>query len=149
VGTPLIWVVDDEPFLLKILTFMLTGEGYGVECIENGQDAWARLDAGELPDLVISDLMMPGLSGTDLVRRIRTKRIDVPVLVLTARGQPHDEAEVLAAGADAYMGKPFRSKVLVARVGEMLAARGIVPPSNAPAQATGTDGPAATPPAAR
>lgn len=121
---PRIWVLDDEPFLRKILAFMLDGEGYEVECLQDGETAWAKLSRGERPDLVISDVMMPGLSGIELLKRIRSERISIPVLVLTARGRAQDEREILDAGADAFMAKPFHSKTLAAKVAGMLAARG-------------------------
>lgn len=119
---PRIWVLDDEPFLRRILAFMLDGEGYEVECLQDGESAWAKLSRGERPDLMISDVMMPGLSGIELLRRIRSEQIAVPVLVLTARG-PQDEREILAAGADGFMSKPFRSKALTEKVAGMLASR--------------------------
>lgn len=116
-----ILVVDDEPFLRRILTYLLTGAGYRVECAEDGHQALEKLSGPDLPDLLITDLMMPGLSGTDLVRKLRQEReFGKPVLVLTARGQRMDEVEARASGADAFMTKPFRSQELLKRVDALL-----------------------------
>lgn len=129
-----ILVVDDEPFLRRILTYLLTGAGHQVECAADGEEAWARLAGTDLPDLLITDLMMPGLSGIDLVRKLRHERqFDKPVLILTARGQRVDEDDARASGADAFMTKPFRSQELLARVGSLL-------PAEERPEATGTDG---------
>jgi two-component system, OmpR family, phosphate regulon response regulator PhoB len=117
-----ILVVDDEPFLRKILTVMLTRAGHQVECAEDGDCAWARLVGSAPPDLVISDLMMPGMSGLDLLRRLRHEHgATVPFLLLTARGHPLDEAEALQGGADIFMTKPFSQKELLEQVSGLLA----------------------------
>jgi DNA-binding response OmpR family regulator len=116
-----ILVVDDEPFLRRILTVMLAKAGHEVECAEDGADAWSRLGGPSPPDLVISDLMMPGLSGLDLVRKLRREyRSTIPFLLLTARGHPLDEADALQSGADAFMTKPFCQKELLEQISLLL-----------------------------
>lgn len=119
-----ILVVDDEPFLRRILTYMLEKAGHQVECAEDGNDAWNRLNGSDPPDLVISDLMMPGLSGTDLVRRLRSDAgSDVPFLLLTARGNPLDREDAHECGADAFMTKPFCQRELLDQVTALLGRR--------------------------
>jgi CheY-like chemotaxis protein len=132
-----ILVVDDEAFLRRLLTYMLTGVGYEIECAEDGQQAWERLCGADPPDLVISDFMMPGMTGLDLVRRLREQGDrHIPVLILTARGQGMiDEQEARRSGADAFMTKPFSSRDLLEKIEVLLA-----PGAADDAGATGTDG---------
>jgi DNA-binding response OmpR family regulator len=118
---PRILVVDDEPFLRRILTHILVKAGYQVECAEDGDDAWSRLSRPAQPDLVISDLMMPGLSGADLVRRLRTDRkSSIPFLILTACGHGMDTQKARDCGADALMAKPFCQRELLEQVTALL-----------------------------
>ena len=135
-----ILIVDDEPFLRRILTYMLTGAGHQVECAEDGEQAWVRLGTMDPPDLIISDLMMPGMSGMDLVRKLRQERGNrTPVLILTARGQRFDEDEARTSGADAFMTKPFSSHELLERVRSLLE-MGAAREKGHSEEATGTDG---------
>ncbi len=116
-----ILIVDDEPSLRRILTYMLVKAGHEVECAEDGEDAWRRLSRGIPPDLVISDLMMPGLSGMDLLRRVRSDpNSSIPFLLLTARGPGMDEQEARDGGADAFLAKPFCRRDLLDQVTTLL-----------------------------
>lgn len=136
-----IMVVDDEPFLRRILSYMLIGAGHQVECLENGQESFDRLQKGPMPDLLITDLMMPGLSGIELVTKIRGE-IDatLPIVVLTARGQKLDQQECERCGANAFMTKPFRSNELLDRVNALLAESSESSDASRMDLGTGTDG---------
>jgi CheY-like chemotaxis protein len=136
-----ILIVDDEPFIRRILTHLLAGTGYEVESAEDGEQAWRRIQDGYRPDLIISDLMMPGMSGTDFVRRLRSGAgAVIPVLILTARGQEEDAEDARRAGADAFMTKPFSSHELLGIVSSLIAASGVEASDHSDREATGTDG---------
>ncbi len=116
-----ILVVDDEPFLRRILTYILVKAGHQVECAEDGEEAWRQLSRDDPPDLVISDLMMPGISGIDLLKRVRADRkSSIPFMILTARGLGVEEQEARDNGADAFLAKPFRQKDLLDQVTTLL-----------------------------
>lgn len=133
-----ILIVDDEPFLRRILSCMLAGAGYEVEVAEDGEQAWDRIQGAEPPDLLISDLMMPGITGIELVRRVRARGgAYLPILILTARGQGVDKDEAHESGADAFMAKPFNARALTETVQKMLA--GTIRPETG-IRPTGTDG---------
>lgn len=109
-----ILVVDDEPSIVEIIRFNLEREGFSVVTGYNGTEALERF-ASELPDLVLLDVMMPELDGMEVCRRIREVS-NVPVLMLTARGEEVDKVLGLELGADDYITKPFGMRELVARV---------------------------------
>jgi DNA-binding response OmpR family regulator len=117
-----ILLIEDEEHLARGLAFNLEAEGYRVEITERGEDALARLAQPEAPavDLVLLDVMLPGLSGFDLVERLRAAESSVPVLLLTARDAPADIVRGLDLGADDYLTKPFSLPVLLARVRTLL-----------------------------
>jgi two-component system KDP operon response regulator KdpE len=106
-------VEDDRP-LRDALAATLAGDGFDVRDAASGEEAQARLQA-EPPDLVLLDLMLPGIDGMDVLRRLRTTS-DVPVIVLTVRDTKQDKLAALDAGADDYVTKPFDSDELLARV---------------------------------
>jgi two-component system alkaline phosphatase synthesis response regulator PhoP len=108
-------LVEDDPGLSLTLTDRLTSEGYEVEAVADGDRAFARATADEF-DLVILDVILPGRSGFDVCRDLRQKGVDVPVLMLTARGQVADRVVGLKLGADDYLTKPFEMSELLARV---------------------------------
>ncbi len=111
-------VVDDEKNIVQLLKLYLSNEGYQVEAAYNGQEALDK--ARKLrPDLVVLDLMMPGIDGLEVCRRLR-KESDVPVIILTARGEDVDKIVGLEVGADDYVTKPFNPRELVARVKAVL-----------------------------
>ena len=97
----LIFVVDDEPAIVRLVRTELQSEGYAVITAVSGEDALARLD-DERPDLVVLDLMLPGIDGFETLRRIRTES-QVPVIMLTARAGDADKLRGLQGGADDYL----------------------------------------------
>jgi two-component system KDP operon response regulator KdpE len=109
-----ILVVDDEPQILRSLRTTLASHGYDVQTAATGEEALAALD-GRLPDLVVLDLVLPGLSGLEVCRRLRA-RSSLPILVLSARGDERDKVAALDLGADDYLTKPFGVNELLARI---------------------------------
>ena len=112
-----ILIVDDDAEIRELLDLLLSGEGYAVRQAENGEAALAMLDAGI--DLVILDVMMPGLSGYKTCARIR-ETSNVPILFLTARGMDTDLTLGFSAGGDDYLSKPFSNAELLSRVKALL-----------------------------
>jgi two-component system, OmpR family, phosphate regulon response regulator PhoB len=119
-GTTLL-LVEDEPEILELLTFTLERAGYNVVPVTTAEDALSRLDA-DLPDLVLIDWMLPGMSGIELARRLRGDELtaDVPLVMLTARGEETDKLKSFDTGIDDYITKPFSPRELVARVKALL-----------------------------
>lgn len=119
-----ILVVDDEEDLLELVRYNLAKESFAVRIAASGEQALALVRA-EAPDLVLLDLMLPGMDGLEVCRTLkadaRTARI--PVIMLTAKGEDSDVVAGLALGADDYVIKPFSPKVLVARVRAVLRRR--------------------------
>lgn len=113
-----ILVVEDEVSFSDPLSYLLEKEGYDVEVAENGPDAITAFD-GEGADLVLLDLMLPGLSGIDVCRAIR-QRSNVPVIMLTAKDGEIDKVVGLEIGADDYVTKPYSSRELLARIKAVL-----------------------------
>ncbi|MEO7003026.1 MAG: response regulator transcription factor [Ktedonobacterales bacterium] len=111
-------VVDDEPRLVDVVRLNLEIEGYRVLTAENGIEALARLK-GDLPDLVVLDVMMPEMDGFETLRHIREVS-SVPVLMLTVRQEEHDLIRGLEIGADDYMTKPYNPRELQARIKALL-----------------------------
>jgi len=111
---PLIMVVDDEEPLRKLLRVNLTVEGYDVVTAPDGSSALTMLETQE-PDLVLLDIMMPGLDGFQTLDLIR-QRSDVPVIMLTARCETETVRDTLGLGADDYVTKPFSMQVIAARI---------------------------------
>lgn len=118
---PRILVVDDEEAILDFVELGLRYEGFEVELARDGQGALAAL-ANRRPDLMLLDLNLPGLDGLDVCRRVR-QASDVPIIMLTARGDVDERVEGLEAGADDYLPKPFKFKELLARVRAVLRRR--------------------------
>jgi two-component system phosphate regulon response regulator PhoB len=118
---PHILIVEDEPPLVELLRYNLEKEGYLVDVAEDGAAALERV-RGSTPDLIILDWMLPELSGIEVCRQLRadpdTK--EVPVIMLTARGEEADRLKGLASGADDYVVKPFSPAELLARVRAVL-----------------------------
>ena len=115
-------VVEDEPSFSEPLAFMLRREGFDVTVADNGPAAITSFDR-QKPDLVLLDLMLPGMSGTEVCRVLR-QRSNVPVIMLTARDSEIDKVVGLELGADDYVTKPFSSRELVARIRAVLRRRG-------------------------
>jgi len=108
-------VVEDEEKLARLISRVLTEEGYGVEAETNGRQALVRALSGEF-DALIVDWMLPDLSGVQLVKRLRAAEVGTPVIMLTARDQIEDRVEGLDAGANDYLPKPFAFPELLARL---------------------------------
>ena len=123
-------VVEDDPTVSEVVSRYLEREGYAVETVADGSDALARADA-RWPDLVVLDLMLPGLDGLEVCRRLRD-RAPVPVIMLTARGEEDDRIIGLELGADDYMSKPFSPRELVSRVKAVLRRAQTVPVADLP-----------------
>ncbi len=121
-----IWVVDDDPELRQLLSSYLTDQGYEVRCLNDGRQLIARLEF-QRPDLVVLDLMLPGEDGLTLLRRLRDNQDDLPVVMLTAKGEAVDRIIGLEQGADDYLAKPFLPRELTARIEAVLRRRGNLP----------------------
>jgi len=113
-----ILVIDDDVELCSLVTEYLRPEGFHVECVHDGRSGLARALNGEHL-LVVLDVMLPGLNGFDVLRRIRDAS-RIPVLLLTARGEDVDRIVGLEIGADDYLPKPFNPRELVARIRAIL-----------------------------
>jgi DNA-binding response OmpR family regulator len=118
VGTALICVIEDEQVIANAVAARLRNEGFDVETAADGH-AGVALCERVRPDLVVLDLMLPGLDGLEVCRRVQRDR-PVPVLMLTARGEEADVLVGLGVGADDYMTKPFSPRELVARIRALL-----------------------------
>ena len=116
---PRILIVDDEPEMVRGLEDNLRFEGYQTLSATDGPRGLA-LALSEAPDLVLLDIMMPGMSGWDVCRQLRAKGLDVPVIMLTARGEEADRVLGLELGADDYVTKPFGLRELLARIRAVL-----------------------------
>jgi two-component system, OmpR family, alkaline phosphatase synthesis response regulator PhoP len=115
---PSILVVDDEPSIVELVSSYLVREGWQVASSADGIDAIARIEE-TAPDVVVLDLMLPGLDGIEVCRRIRTFS-DAYVIMLTARAEEVDRIVGLSVGADDYLTKPFSPRELVARIKSLL-----------------------------
>lgn len=121
-GTLRILVAEDEPHIRRILTTLLENAGFQVDLAEDGLEA-LRMLQGETPyDMVLTDLMMPGASGLDVLEALRAmpSRAGLPVVVLTAKGQDTDRDRAFALGASEFMTKPFSPKKLLIIVDDLL-----------------------------
>ena len=116
-----ILVVDDEQDLLDLISYNLQRNGYDVVSAKSGNDA-LELAAREEPDLILLDLMLPGVDGTEVARRLKTdsRTAHVPLIMLTAKGEETDVVVGLTLGADDYITKPFSMKILLARIAVVL-----------------------------
>lgn len=118
---PRITVVEDEEAISELLRYNLEAEGYQVDTIMHGEEAEMAL-RDQVPDLLVLDWMLPGVSGIELCRRLRqrpeTERL--PIIMLTARGEESERVRGLGVGADDYMVKPFSTPELLARIKAML-----------------------------
>ncbi|MFP5513902.1 MAG: two-component system response regulator [Alphaproteobacteria bacterium] len=114
---PRILIVDDEPINLKVMADLLR-DSYGLIVAKDGLQALARLAGDPLPDLILLDVMMPGMDGVEVCRRLKedARTRDLPVIFITAMGQVHDETRGFAVGAVDYITKPISPPVVLARV---------------------------------
>ncbi|MEO0362275.1 MAG: response regulator, partial [Pseudomonadota bacterium] len=113
-------IVEDEPHIVESLSFLLAREGFDVASLSDGAAAFEAL-AKSRPDVLVLDVMLPGMNGFDLLRRLRATPdlVDLPVLMLTAKGQRRDREIAESAGADRFMTKPFSNAEVVAAVVEL------------------------------
>lgn len=116
-----ILVVDDEADIQELVRYNLAKEGYSVDCVGSGEDAVERISHTPV-DLVILDLMLPGADGLDVCRQLKgnLETAQIPVVMLTAKGEDADVVSGLELGADDYITKPFSPRVLLARVKAVL-----------------------------
>src|SRR6266496_4729136 len=114
-----ILVVDDDPRITDLVRRILAYEGYSVAIASSGNDALTRT-LEHPPDLIVLDIMLPGLDGLEVARRLRAAGDNVPILMLTARDAVTDRVEGLETGADDYLVKPFAPEELLARVRALL-----------------------------
>jgi two-component system, OmpR family, alkaline phosphatase synthesis response regulator PhoP len=114
-------VVDDEEDILELLRFNLSGEGFHVVCAPTGEEALEKAKS-DVPDLILLDLMLPGIDGLEVARRLKNHQQtrDIPLVMLTAKGEEGDIVKGLEIGADDYITKPFSRKVLAARIRAVL-----------------------------
>jgi two-component system OmpR family response regulator len=137
-SAPLVLIVDDDAHIRNVVRFALQKEGFRTDEAADGRQALARIEA-QLPDLVVLDIMMPEMDGTEVCRRLRT-RSALPIIFLSSRDEEIDRVLGLELGGDDYVSKPFSPRELVARVRAVL--RRLRPPTDA---ATATEGQARQP----
>jgi len=121
-----ILIIEDDPVLLRGLRDNLEASGYQVHTAKDGQQGLEAL-LNEAPDLMLLDLMLPKLDGYEICRRARQRRLTLPIIMLTARGQEDDIVRGLELGADDYVTKPFNIRELLARVKAFLRRQGAEP----------------------
>ncbi|HEX9275073.1 MAG TPA: response regulator [Casimicrobiaceae bacterium] len=110
-----ILIVDDDAEIRSLLSQYLEKNGFRATAVAEGRAMWQALDAGRI-DLIVLDLMLPGDDGLTLCRNLRAKSSDIPVIMLTARGEETDRIVGLEMGADDYLAKPFSARELLARI---------------------------------
>lgn len=122
--TKTLLIADDEPHMLRTTSFILQSEGYQVLTARNGAEALELLRR-ERPPVLLLDLMMPVMDGYTVCREVRADAAiaDTYIMILTARGQRRDEEQALAAGANAYMSKPFDDIEILSRLEKVFADR--------------------------
>jgi DNA-binding response OmpR family regulator len=117
---PLVLIADDDPDILELVSLTLERDGYEVVRARNGEDA-LRIASERHVHLAVLDLMMPGIDGYEVTRRLRANNhTELPILVLSAFAEDRQAALALAAGADAYMRKPFSPRELLAKAGSLI-----------------------------
>jgi len=116
-----ILVVDDEEDILELVRYNLTREGFNVQCASSGEEGLNSAKS-KLPDLIILDLMLPGIDGLDVARSLKndSNTKTIPIVMLTAKGEEADVVTGLEMGADDYISKPFSPRILTARVKAVL-----------------------------
>jgi two-component system OmpR family response regulator len=114
-----ILIVDDDAEIRSLLSQYLLKNGLRVTAVADGRAMWQALEAGRI-DLIVLDLMLPGEDGLTLCRNLRAKSSDIPVIMLTARGEETDRIVGLEMGADDYLAKPFSARELLARIKAIL-----------------------------
>jgi two-component system, OmpR family, alkaline phosphatase synthesis response regulator PhoP len=118
-----ILIIEDDPSLLRGLTDNFQSQGYEVRSASDGNAGLAAV-LGDPPDLVLLDIMLPKLNGYEICSQIRQRKLDLPIIMLTAKGQEEEIVRGLELGADDYVTKPFSIRELIARVKALLRRRG-------------------------
>ncbi len=118
-------VAEDEPHIRRVLTTLLDASGFQVEAVADGSEALAAVRSDRPFSLLILDIVLPGCSGLDVLREVRTlpHRQGLPVIILTAKGQDIDREQAFALGANAFMTKPFSPKKLLKQADDLVAPR--------------------------
>jgi DNA-binding response OmpR family regulator len=118
---PLVLIADDDPDILELVSLTLERDGYDVAQARNGEEA-LRIASERHIHLAVLDLMMPGIDGYEVTRRLRSSAREhrLPILILSAFAEDRQAAQALAAGADAYMRKPFSPRELLAKAGSLI-----------------------------
>ena len=116
-----ILIADDEPNIVVSLEFLMKQRGYDIRVVSDGAEALTAVDEFR-PDLILLDVMMPRVSGYDVCQKVRENPEwkDIKIVMLSAKGRDVEVTKGLAVGADAYVTKPFSTRDLIAKVGEML-----------------------------
>ncbi|MGE5707084.1 MAG: response regulator, partial [Bacteroidota bacterium] len=114
-----ILLVDDEEMIVESIEYALLQEGYEVAVARDGQEALQQVQLAK-PNLIVLDLMLPKLSGLEVCRLLRREQNDIPIIMLTAKGEEIDRVIGLEVGADDYLIKPFSLRELVARIKALL-----------------------------
>lgn len=123
-GKPLVLIADDDPDILLLISLTLERDGYDVMVARDGLTAYEAA-VERLPHLVVLDLMMPGIDGCEVARRLRANDStkDVPIVIVTAFAEESQAAMALEAGADAYVKKPFSPRELLSKTASVLLER--------------------------
>lgn len=116
-----ILIIEDEPNIIELVTYNLEKEGWLVSKAQTGEEGWEKIQA-EHPDLILLDLMLPGIDGMEICRRTRQNKLtrDIPIIILTAKAEEADRVLGLESGADDYVTKPFSPRELIARIRAVL-----------------------------
>lgn len=119
-----ILIIEDDPSVLRAISYMLEKEGYQVLTATNGLEGLSKAK-GENPDLLILDVMLPGIDGFEICHRLRAESqiAHLPILMLSAKGQATDRSTGLQVGADEYLTKPVERSVLLSKIEALLAAK--------------------------
>lgn len=118
-------IVEDEPHIVESLSFLLEQRACAVTAVQDGEAAMEALSAADLPDVVILDLMIPKVNGFEILKWVRAERNlkDLPILMLTAKGQDQDRQTAAELGVDAFITKPFSNREVVETVLELATGR--------------------------
>ena len=116
-------IVEDEPHIVESLSFLLEQRGCAVQAVVDGEAAMTALSSGARPDIVILDLMIPKVNGFEILKWVRDDRVlrDLPILMLTAKGQEQDRKTATDLGVDVFITKPFSNAEVVAAVKRLVA----------------------------
>jgi len=126
-----ILIIEDDPHILLGLQEVLSSDGFEVSVCNRGDKAIDAV-AKQKPSLIVLDVMLPGLSGYDICKQLRSKKVATPILMLTAKGQEIDKVVGLDLGADDYVTKPFGVRELLARIHALLRRTSEIPPNSEP-----------------